>query len=535
MATITGMSERLGFDVVGVGLGVVALGTLIIGGFVAGVAGSIIVDAGSAGGTTTMAAAWSWAGVARSLGYGLVIGVLATAIGWPAAWVMGRARGSGRALAWALAGVPLLMPMYLAYAGWGLIRGPGTWAADLLARGPAWWSEAAGRGLAVLGLSLWAWPLAAGVLAMGVVRTSGALIDALALEPAGIVRRQLVLASMLRGWIVLAVLVVAGVMLGSAVPLHLAQVPTAAIQLWTFLSLAGSARETWLAGGPLLLAAGVMGAGAGAWLARDGRRDEAGLADEGARRTGAIAGMGLALAASVLGPLAMFAVNLRDWSSVPAFWRANWAGARESLITGAWVGLMGMLACVLVMLARTCGRGRWVGGAAVACAAGLVALGLAPGVLVGRAVLGLETLARTLGLEWDGRGWLVLAHAGRFAMVGALVGLMLARGEGEDERGARLLSAGRGVRGAAVLRLRPAIGAVAGVGLACAALSVHEIEATVQLGRPGVMNLAQTLLSALHFARDEQLCAACLSLMSAGVLVAGVSGWLIGRGVGRGG
>jgi ABC-type spermidine/putrescine transport system permease subunit II len=77
--------------------------------------------------------------------------------------------------------------------------------------------------------------------------------------------------------------------------------------------------------------------------------------------------------------------------------------------------------------------------------------------------------------------------------------------------------------------LRPQWAPVVGLGLAIAALSFHEIESTVLVLPPGLANLPQQLLDYLHYARDEQLSAAAVNLLSLGALVALLSAGLTAR------
>jgi ABC-type spermidine/putrescine transport system permease subunit II len=79
------------------------------------------------------------------------------------------------------------------------------------------------------------------------------------------------------------------------------------------------------------------------------------------------------------------------------------------------------------------------------------------------------------------------------------------------------------------LCVRPRFGAVIGIGLAAAALSLHEIESTVFVQPPGPTSLAQYVLDKLHYNRNEDLCAASANLFLVGLVIAGIAGWLIGR------
>ncbi|MFO0492674.1 MAG: hypothetical protein ACK51T_09575, partial [bacterium] len=93
----------------------------------------------------------------------LLIGVAATLLAWPTAWWV-RSLGPRRER-WALALliVPMVLPTYLAFAGWGLARGPGTPVALWMSRVPAL-SALLGQVLACVSLALWAWPIATFVL-----------------------------------------------------------------------------------------------------------------------------------------------------------------------------------------------------------------------------------------------------------------------------------------------------------------------------------------------------------------------------------
>jgi len=163
--------------------------------------------------------------LAQTLAWAFGIAILATIIAWPAAWVI-RRRG------WGVIGlicVPLLLPTYLAYTAYGILRSPGwfigNWLEHLAQGG---WTNApilAGRVIAALGLSLWAWPIAAVVLGASVKRLDSGILDALRLERLSALRRRWEILYLCRAGVLGAVGAIALIMIGSAVPLHLAQVP----------------------------------------------------------------------------------------------------------------------------------------------------------------------------------------------------------------------------------------------------------------------------------------------------------------------
>lgn len=485
----------------------------------------------------------------RTVAYAGGIGVISTALAWPAAWAIGRtARAGRRAAMGAMVAVPLLLPNYLAYAGLNLLRAPMTPLGDWLAQHP-WASVSAGKAMAVLGLSLWAWPLAALVLAPAVQRIPRETIEALDLDGAGALwrlRRTATFVVMLRSPIGLAVGVVAAVMLGSAVPLHVAQIDTFATRLWLRLSLTTDPAAAWVEAWPLMLLAVAAAGVAFTRLRRRGDEPESEADAENPglwrRNAGATVGAGAVWGLSIIFPTALFISSLRQpggaWSARTAaeFSGAFWRNCGEAVVasagTAAMVGVVGSAIAALSWCALSSPRGRrGVTGAALVCIGLWLVAGLSPGVLVGSALTRLWGAGPWGDQVRDSAAILVLAHTTRFAMVAALVGWWLATLETRAGRDMRLLDGAGGVRGWWLARAsRGGIGAVVGAGLAVAALSFHEIEAAVMLQPPGLASLPQLILEDLHFARDARLAAAAVNLVGVGTVLAGLAGWLVARG-----
>lgn len=470
----------------------------------------------------------SWGAVWTTLAYSLIIGLLATLLALPAGWCV-------RTLPATWVGVmcvPMLMPSVLAYAGWGMLRGPGSVLGDWLGR-----AEAASPGVtivtgkitAVLGLALWAWPLAAiavGAAARGVPES---LLDALRLEPATRVRRGIEILRLLVPGILAGIAVVAVVMLGSAVPLHLAQVQTLSIQLWKAMSLTPEPVRVWSGAWALLVVMAIAAALVPRCVCA--KRDLAGGMRDTPRRGSRLV---YVLAAVVWGlavpaPMVLCAWSLKNLGSLNEFWRLNAWALVNSLQTAGFVGvLIAVTALALWWLGGS--RHAWARGAAMCCAGVLTWSAILPGAMLGAA--GTAVLSRSWCPTWiaDTNAPVILAHVARFGVVGALVGLWLAGQEHTDERGARELFA-PGVRGWATTRVRPGGWAMlAGVAITTGVMSVHEIEAAVVLTPPGPGNLALRLLELLHYARDEQLSAACINIFGLGTVVSIVGAWLIGVG-----
>jgi ABC-type spermidine/putrescine transport system permease subunit II len=338
---------------------------------------------------------------------------------------------------------------------------------------------------------------------------------------------------LLRPGIMLGAGAVALVMMGSAVPLHLAQVQTLAIHLWKYMSLTPEPIWAWVGAWPLVGLA-VLGGVTAARSIGGGSNGSApeppGDAARGSRWVivAAILVWGLA----VLVPLVLNLSAIHDWSSIGQFWRGSLGALVNSLQTAAITG--GLVALITLSVWRLASeRAGFKPRAARGLTGVLVAAALTPGVLIGAAGVALASaewfpiaLARTNAV-------LVCVHVARFGAVGAMVGLWLAAQESPDERASRELYS-PGFAGWARTQLVPAWSGPVGAALAAAALSLHEIEATVLVAPPGAGNLAQRVLDLLHYARDEQLAAASIGLVLGGLAISELAMLLISHAARRG-
>ncbi|MBY0307905.1 MAG: hypothetical protein K2Q09_04105 [Phycisphaerales bacterium] len=464
-----------------------------------------------------------------TLGVPVVIALGSVLLAWPTVWLLRPrcAPGAGRA-AFALLLVPMLMPSYLAYAGFGLARAPGTVVGEVVNRWPATLNVLFGQSLAVAGLMLWCWPLGTIALLGPVRRIGQEQLDQLALSGAGRWARTLERARMLRGSLLAALGLITLLMLGSAVPLHLAVIPTLAIDLWARLALAPASTDPWLSAWPVLVAAAVGAAALVRWFSADEPHDQRADPAPPPRR-GAWAVPVAAWCLAVVLPLVLFATSLKHARLLGDFWRGHAQSVIDSLTVASGVGgvLVG-LALTAWYAAETPG-GRRITAAVLS----VQLLGfLIPGVLMGSAVVGLVNhpvlgeFGRTVA---DSTAIVVLGHVARFGSLGTAAGLWLSRLEAPNLRDARLLAAGDGVGAWLSLAVRPQAPTLIGVGIAGACLSLHEIEATVQLQPPGYRSLAQVMLDNLHMNSIHELSAAGLNVLGVGVLLAAAGAVLLAR------
>ncbi len=461
-------------------------------------------------------------GLAVTLAVAVGIGLLATIIAWIPARVLTRP-----SIFAGLVLVPVLMPPYLVFAGFGMIRDPSWWTGSLLERlassGHAWVTIWTGYTLAIVGLALWAFPIAAIVLAAGFKAQGRAINDILRLD-ARPLRRTIMRVRLNLPAVLTATGLVALLMLGSAVPLHLSQIPTMAIELWRQLSesQASSWNKVWASAWPLILVAIAGAAAVACWLERSdaGQRDGHARTMTLSRGTGTLAWV-IWIGATVV-PLAIFIASLRSPASLIEFWKLSGTAAATAL----GFGIVDALVCLLLGLA-----GAWAAGSPgrmarisirVALAAWVFAA-IIPGVFIGSALAQLGThLPR--GIE---DALVVLAHVNRFGVLALVAGVVVGWSEPVARRELRAMDGMTGFTGWVRACLPWQWVTIAGAAAAAGVLGVHEIEATTLVLAPGRENLAGQILGYLHFSRTEELSAASVYLIGTGIVAAGGASALI--------
>lgn len=454
---------------------------------------------------------------------GLIAG-LAAGLALPTARVM--VGGESRMILLVVAG--MLMPSYLAYAGWGLVRSPGTAVGDWLAL-DAMRSIVFGKVLAIVGLGLWSWPLAAIVQALHLQRVDRSLFELSALDSRSWLQRLRIEFGFVRRGLGWSWVVVCVVMLGSAVPMHLAQMRTMTVWLWTVLERTPWEQRggVWIAAWPSVLMGLTLGVMVcmGAWSSLFGE----GRANRGAGRLQARRADGVLTAIiwlmAVGGPLLMFALSVREFSSLGRFWMLNTNAAEDS----ALVGLMVAFVCLVLIVG--CWLGLSFSRASARVALMVVGLfmisGLVPGVMVGAWTHSFWwAIGRSVGLDQTVLP-LVSAHVARFGMVACLAGVWLAMDESTSEKGLRLMDAGSArFRAWIRVRLLGAWPVVVGVGVAVWLLSFHEVESSIMVRPAGMDSFPHAMLGLLHYARDEDLSAAMVQMLAIGLMIAISASWL---------
>ncbi len=496
------------------------------------------IESGTAIGAATQAPAanqlrfFSLAITLATFGWASAIALIATALGWPAAWLL-RARG-WRFLP--LLGAPLLLPNYLAFGAFNLMRAPGTWFGDLLERSSrgelAWLPSAAGRALAIGGLGIWAAPIAAVVLAVWLRRVDSQTWEQVALDAhpgrwrggLSILRHKV---SLSMPGLAAAVLLITVLMLGSAIPLHVARVETLTIRVWLAMDLLPQDRQwrAWVIAWPMLLAA----IAASWWIARELGAAETSPSAEPARLSPRVVGRGAAagaiglVALGALVPFVLFVSHIASAGGFVTFMRLYRSQFMNSGLVAAGVAL-GAVALMLLSWVGTL-----AGGGArrmVRSSAFLFALGaLIPGVML---AVWSGSLVRASCPRLEDSPWLlVLMHLARFGIVPIALGCWLAASEPREQRDQRRLDGATGVWGLMRAAVAGHARALFAGGIIAGVLSLHEIESSIILQPPGIDTVSRAILNQLHFARTQELSAAGILLLSVGLAGGVLALWLL--------
>ncbi|MDY7108229.1 MAG: SMP-30/gluconolactonase/LRE family protein [Planctomycetota bacterium] len=482
--------------------------------------------------------------------WALAVAVGAMLIGWAPGRLLGRAlHGRGFIPLAALMLLPICLPAYVVFYTWWQAFPPGSAVFDFaeslntIASGagrvwstafdrppPPLFGDFSGivvlrRGVLLLGLLCWSWPLVAWCVAGSVATIPAQHEEMLLLDGAGPAARLLDRLRTDRRGLLIGGLLVFLAAFNNTTCFDLAQIFTFGNELRAKDSMGASVGQVLSAALPAVALAAI---GAGLiWLLLSGRPHRA------PTRTGRSAlstrlGGALIWILSVALPIALLSRNLGGWSEVEQFLDLYGRGLAGTIILAAISGGLGVLIAVGLAAAWSDHR-RWVRAAAHVQAAGWVLLAVVPGTIVGVCLEAAYNVplvvwppadAALAGVIYRSEAIIVLGHLARFGFVAALLGRWIAVREPRALRdlrrqdGAETLT---GLIGAVWPRLLAA--AVASLAIVFV-LSMSEIPVTARVHPAGSDPLAMALLNAMHYQRPLTVIIASLALLGVALVAA---------------
>lgn len=454
----------------------------------------------------------------RTFGLSGLIGGLAVVIGYvPGRLLGGSSKCPYLLLVLILSG--LVLPRYVLYYAWTLLFNPATEIGRRLAAGGSL-GRFVWAGISSGTLILWYWPLAALVTAQGWRNMDRRIFDSAALEAGRWQVFRRVTFPLLKRPLLLAFGVCFVLSLSEFGTFHLAGVQTIGTELAVLYEMTGTEAYPAIIAGPVMAAALIvavlLGARSQEWeLAADSTgpvRGECGR--------WAVVMLLLLCGLSVGVPVALLVGNVRGAQAFEQFIKLHLDELLYSLAIAAVAALLAHLIALGAMSLRgRTGRGRFL---ATAVRASVFLAMLSPASLTAVAAMKMLTscgVGRVVSQSWF---VVSLGHAVRLAGVALIFQLLTA-----SSRQRQLCEMARvdGASGFEVFRYvqwPQTWMTFVGCFLLMITFSLTELSATMVLLPAGVGNFAQRLLNQMHYARDQQVIASCVILISVFVILSGV-------------
>ena len=453
-----------------------------------------------------------------TLGWSIGAGACATLVGWPVGRAIRSARHGNLLLACSV--VTAALPPYAVFWTWWQAAGPGSLLGDWCAT--AGHSNALRMALLLVGLTSWAWPLAAWIVAARPVGFEPLEQEIGAVDGERLHDRLRRAWRTDRGALALAfgaLLVVIG---GSTIAFDLAQVPTFGFELRT-LDVQGIAASAVLrAAWPVLLFA-CAGAVVFAFWPITPRDDGPAAVRRGA---GSIAWVVLVF--TLVAPLATLAYALLTQGALDRFAATSLRGAAGTLGAAAVAGvLIGVVACGHLVLAARGTRGASI--IERLMLAGWTIAAIVPATVAAITLIAAWNLESVGALVYDTPAVVVLCHLGRFGVVGAWIGRLAALREPRERKELRVLDGGgsRGLVHALAPEFRSTCVASA---LVATTLAAGEVVAAARVEPPGWSWSASTLLNAIHYQQPATVLGSLLALLVVAASAGGAVAWMCARG-----
>jgi ABC-type Fe3+ transport system permease subunit/DNA-binding beta-propeller fold protein YncE len=489
-----------------------------------------------------------FASLLRTCVLAALIAGAAVVLGWVPGRLLGTSSSHGTVLLLLLL-TPLVLPQYVLYYAWALLLSPTSYLGQVLAARPGL-ARAVGLITATGVLIGWYWPLAALMLAQGWRGIDGRIWDSARLEAGGRQIFRRITLPLLGPAILLAFGACFVLSLSEFATFHLAGVKTVGTELAVLYELTGStapvARAAWPVALLALLAALGLTRASHGWSAT-------GVATRTAATPSRVSGwivLALLLVFSWVVPVVLLLANVTTLQPFRQFlvlhtddllWSLLTAGT-AALIAGlmAWSGLFCMSSRENALSRRSpsprpsalrlppgysAADGGCVKGFAnlfpkVLAVVIPVTLFLAmflPASLLAVSLLKMLGAAR-LSQDWFG---VSAGQASRFAGLALILLLLLRYPDRQHLTEMASLDGAAPARTWWHVHLPRTWPVLVGTFLLVTMFSFTELAATMVLLPAGLPNFAQRLLNQMHYARDQQVIASCLVLVSLFIVLTG--------------
>ena len=405
--------------------------------------------------------------------------------------------------------IPLVLPRYVQYYAWSLLLSPTTPLGKLLSSHSEI-AKAVGAVGAMVVLVLWYWPLAGLLLARGWKNIGSHVLEAANLETSKHQRFVHVILPLLWRNIVLCFAVCFVLVLSEFSTFHLAGVKTIGTSLAVLYELTGSEAAILKASWPLV----IISVTAGYFLHRELlqlNRTET-LSKKATLKASKVewSVLGLLIFISVFIPLLILITNIHGDRAFVNFLKLHSDELGGSLLSSS---VAVAVACFLAYGAKKMNNfGRWGQGVRGIIYTSIFAGMLLPGSLVGISLL---RTANLLMPDWSQGWWMV--SVGQAVRICGIALILLELNHTVDDHHTAEMASVDGARRWPTFRYiylpqnRFFIGAAFVLLLM---ISVTELPTTMVLLGAGVPNFSQRLLNQMHYARDDQVIASCLILIS---------------------
>jgi ABC-type Fe3+ transport system permease subunit/DNA-binding beta-propeller fold protein YncE len=450
-----------------------------------------------------------FASLSRSITLAGMIAAASVALGWLPGRLLGTRNRSGGALLLLL--LPLVLPQYVLYYAWSLLLSPTTQLGRTLASSPAL-ARFVGTAVSAGVLIGWYWPLAALLLAQGRRSIDRSIWQNAMLDAGRFQAFRHVTIPLLSRSILLAFAVCFVLSLSEFATFHLAGVKTVGTELAVLYELAGEAAPVARAAWPVMIVALavaiLLARSSDVWVAK---APIVGPATDG-RRALDVTIFAALLLISWAAPLLILIANITTLQPLRQFVALHlddllWSGltAAAAAIFAYLIGLSGLFWTTRSLPSTV---GRFVVHASIFLAMFVPASLLAVSLLKLSVTAGVPAQVR--------QSWLMVSagQACRFAGVAFIVLLLMRYPDRQRLTAMAALDGASRWRTWVHVHLPRTWPVLVGTFLLVMMLSMTELAATMVLLPAGLPNFAQRLLNQMHYARDQQVIASCLVLVS---------------------